>query len=905
MYDKLFKKNSIKNRFTNKYIFIFFLFLFIRFQNFVCEELTCNKDSSMSSTTCFNNVLKFDAKTYRAGHFVTTKSGDLLIEYSEDEGEGRGRLFYRITKDGRNYYPNDSPIYEFKINTSYVSSSNSSQYIGGRYESLNILVSMSDDDEDKEYLFSTSTYISLTELHDITSTTHYTWLTEDFFSSKYIFSYQYSLLNIAGTKTYFAIFVPFDSYIDNNPDNAQSKYYYIRKFSFTSFGQNKPYNLIKSKDVENYNDRIVSGYLLDSYSRLAILYIHRDSKFKVECYDFDLNLKNTLEIATLTKQHPGEGVFCKSIFIEDRYGAIAYYSDGDSHDSLQFRIIKYESDSLSIIFKKDIWKIKLTTSPRYNDLIKITNTRLAIVSTNNNGNNKLVIYLLDIYDNYKKMDITGFEHGLSYSLVQELSAYTYNGYLIFTGTVNYNKIFSILMTFGYCNGEDKFIDISPYLADSNNTDNSYNLFETMMSTYVIDNNIFGYTKLNKAQLVSIPDEIKIYQDSTQLINGSILNEKPVSFQNTNLNKTYQNYSLYFRLYVQEPDYTTFTSMATQHIRTDNNGNDIEENFASFYNDRIRTFEGRSVRLYFKLCHDYCETCNILGTSLDFQYCLTCLPEYRYDYWNYFGVYPINCVPKDHYNDLETGKLMECTYENSKFYYNTTDGKKYCFKYEYPCPPPYPSLNETTHECLNISLPTTIITTIPTTIITTIPTTILTTIPTTITTTIPTTITTTIPTTITTTIPTTITTTIPTTITTTIPTTITTTIPTTITTTIPTTITTTIPTTITTTIPTTITTTLLTTVATTIPTTIATTIPTTIITTIPTTIYTTTPQMPTTIITTIPTTINYHNYNSYNYLYNNSSNANDYYNYYSHNYNYNNPKDYSSKSEMQLLSFSRR
>ena len=289
-----------------------------------------------------------------------------------------------------------------------------------------------------------------------------------------------------------------------------------------------------------------------------------------------------------------------------------------------------------------------------------------------------------------------------------------------------------------------------------------------------------------------------------------------------LNKTYQNYSLYFRLYVQEPNYTTFISMATQHIRTDNNGNDIEENFESFYKDRIRTFEGRSVRLYFKLCHDYCETCNILGTSLDFQYCLTCLPEYRYDYWNYFGVYPINCVPKDHYNDLETGKLMECTYENSKFYYNTTDGKKYCFKYEYPCPPPYPSLNETTHECLNISLPTTIITTIPTTIITTIPTTILTTIPTTITTTIPTTITTTIPTTITTTIPTTITTTIPTTITTNIPTTVATT--------------------------------LLTTVATTIPTTIATTIPTTIITTIPTTIYTTTPQMPTTIITTIPTTI---------------------------------------------------
>ena len=824
MYDKLFKKNSIKNRFPNAFIFIFFLTLFINVQNFVCEDLTCNKDSSMSSTTCFNNVLKFDTKQYRAGHFVTTKSGDLLIEYSEDDGvEGRGRLFYRITKDGRNYYSDDSPIYEFKINTSYVSSSDSSKYIGGRYESQNILVSMSDDNEDKEYLFSISSYISLTELHDISSTTHYTWLTEDFFSSNYIFSYRYSLLNIAGTKTYFAIFVPFDSYIDNNPNNAQSKYYYIRKFSFTSFGQNKPYNIIASKDVENYNDRIVSGYLLDSYSRLIIFYIDRNSKFQLHCYDFDLNLKNTLYISNLDNANSGEGRFCQSLLIQDKYGAIAYYENGNSDNSLRIRIIKYISDSLSIIFQRNLEQISLTTSPRFNDLIKITDTRLAFVSTNSNRN-KLVIYLCDIYDSYSKMDITAFEHGLSYSIQgdKELAAYSYNGYLMFTGSIYTDKLFSILMTFGYCNGEDKFIDISPYLADSNNTDSSYNLFETMMSTYVVDNNIFGYTKLNKAQLICIPDEIQIYQNSIQLINGNTLNEKPVLYQNTNLNKTYQNYSLYFRLYVQEPNYTTFISMATQHIKTDSNGNDITENFESSYNDRIRTFEGRSVRLYFKLCHDYCETCNILGTSLDFQYCLTCLPEYRYDYWNYFGVYPINCVPKNHYNDLETGKLMECTYENSKFYYNTTDGKKYCFKYEYPCPPPYPSLNETTHECLNISLPTTIITTIPTTIITTIPTTILTTIPTTITTTIPTTITTTIPTTITTTIPTTITTTIPTTITTNIPTTVATT--------------------------------LLTTVATTIPTTIATTIPTTIITTIPTTIYTTTPHMPTTIITTIPTTI---------------------------------------------------
>ena len=146
---------------------------------------------------------------------------------------------------------------------------------------------------------------------------------------------------------------------------------------------------------------------------------------------------------------------------------------------------------------------------------------------------------------------------------------------------------------------------------------------------------------------------------------------------------------------------------------------------SEYNSRIaQHLPGKTIKVDFELCFEYCETCKALGITKDNQYCVTCKENYRFDYFNYFGIYPSNCVPENKFNDLEKGTLEECTTENSKFYYNTTDGKRYCFKYDYECPPPYPYLNITTHECLNITLPTTIITTIPkiipTTIITTIP-----------------------------------------------------------------------------------------------------------------------------------------------------------------------------------------
>ena len=42
----------------------------------------------------------------------------------------------------------------------------------------------------------------------------------------------------------------------------------------------------------------------------------------------------------------------------------------------------------------------------------------------------------------------------------------------------------------------------------------------------------------------------------------------------------------------------------------------------------------------------------------------------------------------------------------------TDNRRICFKSAYNCPSEYPFLNVTNNECVNLTLPTTIITTIP-------------------------------------------------------------------------------------------------------------------------------------------------------------------------------------------------
>ena len=49
------------------------------------------------------------------------------------------------------------------------------------------------------------------------------------------------------------------------------------------------------------------------------------------------------------------------------------------------------------------------------------------------------------------------------------------------------------------------------------------------------------------------------------------------------------------------------------------------------NSEPNIYFGKTNRLKFKLCHDYCGICKELGKSDDDQKCLSCLPEYQYDY----------------------------------------------------------------------------------------------------------------------------------------------------------------------------------------------------------------------------------------------------------------------------------
>ena len=124
----------------------------------------------------------------------------MIVEFSDDGGDSDGfsRIFYGLKKNGRYYFPNNSPTYEIK-NIGNIGNAR------GRYESLNKLVVTENDlNRENEFLFSTSSYESLTELHIMQNLT-YTFARTKNFMGNNIFSFQYSLVeaNYSGNIFYF------------------------------------------------------------------------------------------------------------------------------------------------------------------------------------------------------------------------------------------------------------------------------------------------------------------------------------------------------------------------------------------------------------------------------------------------------------------------------------------------------------------------------------------------------------------------------------------------------------------------------------------------------------------------------------------------------------------------------
>ena len=656
---------------------------------------TCKSRDDLNSKDCFNNIIKFGNKKYTRGYICSNDKNILSIEYSDESSED-SRLIYSLKENGRGFFENEKSIKEITLNSNQY---HEGKKIIGRYEPINAFVSLeSDTKKEKQYLLSISSYISLTELHDLEEGNYQQWITTDFLNindkNRYIYSLRYSFLELKNKNIYFLVYIQYGG--KDSQGNDISNSYTISKFSFKKEnGLIKVNHLNKVEDNSMYNCRVVSATIIDMYDILAVVYLIKEkSKIMLKFYNYDLSVISTSLVDTII--NPGIGQFLKILICKENYIAIIFFMNGNDGSSI--KVIFYKINKKNVLNTFYLEQLDahygfgtiLKNDIMLNDFYKINNNRFVFVSTVDYT--KLFIYIIetnDYYTNHKYKDyIFNLESSTnSIKFTKQLSLGMYKGFLLFTSTISSNRessddYFSYLIFFGYANGTDFTADISPYFADINGYNSNNDFVKYLLDHASIDNNIFSYKLMRKIKLISVPKEIIIYNknDLSKPINdGTIIDEgNYVLYQNKKVIKTNKLYELEYQYMVQEP---------SSYISN------------SYENGQI--LFGRVNKLSMKLCHKFCEKCNELGILNNKQFCLSCLEPYTYDYFSYFNIFESNCVPEGYYNDRENNQLVECNSVEHKYYYNKTDNnKKICFKYDYDCPTSYSYFSLINSECSN-------------------------------------------------------------------------------------------------------------------------------------------------------------------------------------------------------------
>jgi len=699
----------------------------------------CKIDNKIVKTQWLNNLIIFDDNKYRYCNFAINSKGDMIAEYSTEEANGI-RLFYGLKKNGNFYFKNS--------NNSEISTTNITVKDGNtsptRYEATNIFISLNNTDSTDEYLISFSLYHGYTELFDFESNRHSFVKTEDM-TGYVIHSTRNQLIeiknNISKDIKYLHIFV------GQKKNNLSYQNFYVVLYEYTFLSNTISYEngyIISNELIINnaYGSRIVSGYKTDCM--IVLFFFTKEKKIKINIYDFDLNEKNTKEISSIKNINNNIGFFFKSIYLKNNLGAFIYFKDTNDYGP-ELKILDID-DNYNITEKFNISLVtenRFISEPMVNDLIKINDNRFCFITSSYNKK-QLFILLFDFFNSDNNIKARIYKFYLydlyNYKINTEISSILYNNYITISLSVYENSnSFSFLIIFNYINGTDKFIDLYPFLKENKIGNND--LVSKLLENTQIDNNIFGYELLREIKLITIPNELIIYN---KLPGGQrqILKENDILLsgheieQNKNIMKTNDIYFIEYQFIVKEPPYERFNQFPIQIIDFPNLVNKTNDQDKEYVENR---FYSRINIIKFKLCNEFCETCNYLGSPTEHN-CIAYTDIVNTDSDNYVesttveeGTTKTDEEDTTKTDEEDTTKTDEedttktdeedttktdegkketdniktenininddkCN-DNSKFYIDKNSKEKICLKKEDECPLTYPFFNQTNNQCM--------------------------------------------------------------------------------------------------------------------------------------------------------------------------------------------------------------
>ena len=453
-------KKYIKKSYLYFKIFLYLSILYNIHCEDYCKSNNYTYPEELNNIDCFNEIIKFDSKKYRANNFAQNKNGDIILELTELKEDNNNelsssKLFYGITKEG---YP------LFKKETSFtheIQITNDNELLNdNQYDnSINLFISLKNDlNKENEYLFSINSH-NLNEDNNI----YYIWSFNNFFNLNYDYneSFRLELFEIKEKNEYIIAFLPKFNVTEEIKDLN-----FIIHFRFVSFDENA-YEEINTIKYNNYIYNIIYNVLsLNDY--FVVLTLRKDEQnsneryiyyhYILQFFNYDADFSSpSKEIEFSTSFYPTEDdekTFFKSIYIENEYVLFFFYPYNYYYNILfelfDLNSIVHENgkDILQSLTSKDEYIANNFDSDKsVNDFIKIDNNKFAFIfisytnytsqgiSNSEIEYNSICIIILKLKKDPYDFDIKNYKinFGNIIPMIQILG-YSYNNFLIFATT---------------------------------------------------------------------------------------------------------------------------------------------------------------------------------------------------------------------------------------------------------------------------------------------------------------------------------------------------------------------------------------------------------------------------------------------------------------------------------------
>ena len=478
-----------------------------------CQLIYCDEDEFSSKICSINNIIikdqwltniiRISDDNFRYINIVFNTKGDMFIETSPISEKSK-RIFFGLKKNGR---PNFE-INENKEETPFYIM-NEIDYNLKRHESelINIILN---NDENTEFLMSVSVdgYV---EIYDFEKDERKYKSTKEFFGFLPLTLINYSV-RLKQDNIYYFLF-PIYCY-DKDNIYGPNYYFYLSIYNFKTidFTDSNSYSHQLSDSLLASDQKILSCFTTKSL-KIGCFFYHSFGSYCLELFNPDFF---SIGFFHLIPIEPDPYTFFKAIHLKEEIMAVYYFLEAENSygyfdlyqlESIDYSYLDYNGYN-TIDYYNDYGNIKLNisslyTSIYYNDLIKLNDNKLCLVSFS--LEKKIYIITITLFNNDKDLIIyyysIDFYNLYNYNIYRDVKLDIYNNFLVFCSSVcrqeycdENSPIFSTLIIFSYPNCTDIAIDLIDYLSNNNTLIKD---FEINLSKYfTIENNLFGYVFKN-------------------------------------------------------------------------------------------------------------------------------------------------------------------------------------------------------------------------------------------------------------------------------------------------------------------------------------------------------------------------------------------------------------------------